>query len=191
MLLSVLSISFMAIILYIIIFFWFKDYKETKPTKKPTTTYYPPAPKPKKIIAVSMREEIEKALPDTPIGCMWEVKKIKRRTCEIVVEDSSVDPFNFNGVRKTHKMKLMIEDHPMWHALSQNKTVSDRYFVEIRLLSGDRTFRAPEDILISSSDDFMKKLTEDIKSTCKYILEEYVKDQEDWDGIYIKNRDAT
>jgi len=151
--------------------------------------------KPLRQKSLSMKEAIEKALPSTPIGCMWSVKRVKVEWWEGWIEVplpykttfdvSKIDQVIEIGskrewVRRTPKDKIW-EDLP-----SKGKQRKDS--LEIEFITPDSSSK----ILFSidnnmSRQDIIDCLVSEIEHQCPALVNEYINSNDDWDGVYIKN----
>jgi len=141
---------------------------------------------------LSMKEAIEKALPSTPIGCMWSVKRVKVEWWEgwmevplpykTTFDASKIDQIGSKRewVRRTPKDKIW-EDLP-----SKGKQRKDN--LEIEFITPDSSSK----ILLSidnnmSRQDIIDCLVSEIEHQCPALVNEYINSTDDWDGVYIKN----
>lgn len=141
-----------------------------------------------------IRQVIEEALPKTPVGCMWSVKKVKREWWEGYTDVPIAYRAKIDKVKKNisigHKKewKTLTPEDDLWKYVPDSAKNS-KIVLEIE-------FHSPDDNVVKteipfgndlSNEQIITKITSIINDRCVRIVDKYIRDNEVWDGVYIKN----
>jgi len=142
----------------------------------------------------SIKDIIEQALPATPVGCMWSVKKVKREWWEgytdiPIAYKSKIDKVK-NNVIIGHKKewKILTPKDDLWKYVPESAK-DYKFVLEIEFHSPDNNVVKTEIPLAKdlSTEEIIYKVTSIIRVKCDRIVNDYILSNETWDGVYIKN----
>lgn len=143
---------------------------------------------------IPMKEAIELALPKTPTGCFWSVKKIKEEWWEGWVDAAiTVKPKKLTSDSKVmfkKEWRVIEPTDERWFSLPESGK-EYKLWLEIEFHSPDSEMIQIK-ILIdknASNDQFVTNLTTRIRQQCNKVVEQYILKIESWDGVYIKNEE--
>lgn len=146
----------------------------------------------------STKEMIEEALPTTPVGCMWSVKRIRTEWWEGMVSVpvsyktklqfvSSQDAKPTSNIGFKNKHMILNPDSELWSQVPESGK-QHSFHLEIEFIAPDKTDKVT--IVIDDSipvDRMTARIVEQIKQECPRLVAAYINRNDDWDGVYIKN----